>query len=81
MKEHVSGIKLDWKKTMKDLTWLAAFMHVTTVLDKRMKRITCLNLKTKYMSAPRQKINTWLKKDLNRLDLVDCFFAWYHSLK
>ena len=31
------------------------------------------------MKAPRQWINTWLKEDPKRLDLVECFYASYHS--
>ena len=31
------------------------------------------------MKAPRQRINIWLKEDPKRLDLVDCFYACYHS--
>ena len=31
------------------------------------------------MEAPRQWINTWLKEHPKRFDLVDCFYACYHS--
>ena len=31
------------------------------------------------MKAPRQLINTWLKEDTKRIDLVNCFYACYHS--
>ena len=40
-----------------------------------------LNKKLKYMKAPRQWIDTWLKEDPKRLDLVDCFDACYHSCR
>ena len=33
------------------------------------------------MKAPRQWINTRLKEDPKRLDLVDCFYACYRSLR
>ena len=31
------------------------------------------------MNAPRQWINIWLKEDPKRTDLVNCFYACYHS--
>ena len=69
------------KKTAKDLTWSAASIHVTTVSDKKPFWKTFLNLKVASKKAPPQWTNTWLKDDPKRLDLVDCFYACYHSLR